>query len=367
MSYYPQARISLVDHPKKHWYQITTNFGQTGIGVNLYGHRQRLSPGQSLTVFQVGNEFGFLPRGDASYSSQLKVPSDRLAEVAGQAPASLAMAYLAMLANNQRVYYVAADIIHVDDLWHMTVEGKDLPQQKLKCVISTQGFFPGTRCLVELHPHRARIIGWWQSLPTDAEAPDWWEDGLDWLNDPEYGGDPNNPYLFNPENMPLACAVGRPPYTYNADYTIYQNPALYPGIRKSTFRPPFPGASNMAFVTTPNCQKDDEYLFSKVRVGINFGAILYTYHIKWHRKKMNFEEITLGEYDAASAAAPPISVTDDGFYWRYIDNHEFDGKAGWCCIDTDPSFAFPRAVFPVGAGTQDKWFPVAGFPYGEIK
>lgn len=354
----PQATITAVDSPSKYWYTATTSYGQQSKGVRLYGTGSKFRVGESVDVFQCGEEYGYaeIP---LQYKSQLTIPDAMKAEVARQAPASVALAYIAKLAGNNKVYYVPGTVVSIIDAFYMMVSSTlSTSPLRLMCVINTSAFYVGARVLIMAHPLKTpQVIGWWNCLPRGGEdeddKPEWWTDEDEeawedaWWNDPQYG-------LNLSRKRRYVFVIGRIPFTADIDFRIIDD--NFETVKINIFGSRDP-ASNIAFVTTYPTTEEDDFFYCKVMMGINYGAILERYWLKVNKK-------TFSIFEMSESAFPP----HPGVAWSTII---YPGW-GWfgatasdtmCYIENPPGDAPTRINVFYAGPTNDAWFPLQNFRY----
>lgn len=355
---YPEATITAVDTPSKYWYQGITAYGDTCRGVRLYGTGAKFSTGQKVTAFQCGSEYGFSEKG-LGYKSQLTIPDAQKASVANEAPASVALAYIAHLANNDKVYYVPGTVLEIIDTFKMVVSSTlSASPLTLTCVIKTTGFYKGARVLIQSHPYNARVIGWWNCLPDEAEddKPEWWTDEHEeewqesWWNSPEYG------FSLSRKDQ-VAVVIGRIPWTADVDIAIvtYRN-GTFNRVKFNRFNHRDP-ASNFAWITTYPTTEADEYFYSKVMMGVLYGGVLERYWLKWHKKTLAVTEIPESQYPPHPGVLWSL-VKDVGWGWTDAGYSEH-----WCYITTPPGYLGPRINTIYTGPTNDEWLPLLNYKY----
>ena len=357
----PQATITAIDSPSKYWYTATTSYGQQSKGVRLYGTGFKFRVGERVDVFQCGEEYGYaeIP---LQYKSQLTIPDAMKAEVARQAPASVALAYIAKLAGNNKVYYVPGTVVSIIDTFYMMVSSTlSTSPLRLMCVINTSAFYVGARVLIMAHPLKTpQVIGWWNCLPRGGEdeddKPEWWTDEHEeewqesWWNSPEYG------FSLSRKDQ-VAVVIGRIPWTADVDIAIvtYRG-GTFKRVKFNRFNHRDP-ASNFAWITTYPTTEADEYFYSKVMMGVLYSAVLERYWLKWHKKTLAVTEIPESQYPPHPGVS--WSLVKD-VNWGWIDAGYSEH---WCYISTPPGDLAPRINTIYTGPTNDQWLPLLNYKY----
>lgn len=343
----PQATITAIDSPSKYWYTATTSYGQQSKGVRLYGTGSKFRVGESVDVFQCGEEYGYaeIP---LQYKSQLTIPDAMKAEVARQAPASVALAYIAKLAGNNKVYYVPGTVVSIIDTLYMMVSSTlSTSPLRLMCVINTSAFYVGARVLIMAHPLKTpQVIGWWNCLPEEEpeDKPDWWtEDDEEWWDNGDFSD------IGLHRNKKYAIAMGRIPFSANFDIALIDEDFNWIKSNRFNHRDP---ASNSCFVTVLPTTKEEEYYYVSLMMGINFGAILERYWLKIH--KVTFVMTEIAESQFPPHPGIPYSTTENDLLWwpnsgGYIASVSQDGTTWYDAFYTGP--------------TNDYWFPLHKWHY----
>jgi len=343
----PQATITAIDSPSKYWYTATTSYGQQSKGVRLYGTGFKFRVGERVDVFQCGEEYGYaeIP---LQYKSQLTIPDAMKAEVARQAPASVALAYIAKLAGNNKVYYVPGTVVSIIDTFYMMVSSTlSTSPLRLMCVINTSAFYVGARVLIMAHPLKTpQVIGWWNCLPEEEpeDKPDWWTDEDEEWWDAGWWGD-----LPMHRNKTYAIAIGRPPYTADIDIILVDQDFNW--IKRNVFYHRNP-ASNIAFVIIQQTTDENPYYYLRALMGINYGTILEQYWLRVHKQTFVFEELTEAEYPPNPGVG--YSITANNLQWQVLPSPSYQA------IVTDGFKTF--VAFYTGP-TLDSWLPVQGWHY----
>jgi len=337
-NFFPSAIITAVDKPLKYWYEALTTFGATVTGVRLKGTWAKFNVGQKVAVFDCNNVFGFSEY--ASYASQLNVPGGIKPAIAAQAPATVALAYIANLANNNKVIYKPSVIEAISEA-KVKANGMLLP-----CAVPAQAFTVGDGCLIQIGKP-SRVLGWWQCVPAgDPELGSWeWVEATD--TEPGYWR------WVNASGGLQAISIGRVPFSARCEmqqggwsdigeYVVSKTVAFYPDDLRCNF----------AFCDTYPSRDTDEYFYSHIQAGINFGMVLETHYVRWHKHNFTVEEMNVNEWQAQVELAPAQTITVDGKIWWWEANQCWVSEAG----------GEPIAVFFTGA-TSEQWFPVQGQIY----
>ena len=347
----PIATIMQVDSPVKYWYRATTNYGRQITGVRLYGTDAKFAVGQKVAVFEDNNEFGFSELG--THKSQLLLPEKLLPAAAKEAPSTLALAYIAYLANNKKRRYKPATVTAIAED-RMTVTSSVLGTATLPSIIGTDGFYIGARVLVEIQ-RQPRIIGWWNCLPDEDEddKPEWWTDEDEEYWDDAWWSDPDSGVVLSRKKR-YAIAIGRIPFSANIDISIVSED--FDIVKRNIFVHR-ESASNSAFVSVYPTTEEDDYFYAKVMMGINFGMTLERYWLKIDKKTFVFFEMAESEFPAHPGVG--YSTTADGWFWYdagYSENN--------CYIQNTTAIPDPsRQVAFYTGPTNDQWFPLQNYRY----
>lgn len=343
--YRPYARITKVDEPVKYWYQALTSYGKVVSGVRLHGTGRKFVVGEVVTVFEAGGAHGFSDYGQ--YKSLLNVPDTLAPSFAQKAPASVALAYIAKLAGNNRRQYCPATIIDIEGPGYMKVTSAlSSSPLVLRCILGTGSFYKGATVLIQVQP-QPKIIGWWNCLPKEdeEEKPEWWDEG--WWNDPETG-------LGMSGYAPIFLTTGRIPFSANVDLRIMALiDGSYETVKVAQFNHRDP-LSNSAFIYTYPTTEADDWLYSQITMGRIFGMVLERYWIKWHKKTFNIVELT--ELTFPPHPGVSRSITSDGKYF-------WNDTANIYISDTIDGAGTPIFSFGYSA---DQMFPVQEFQYGYL-
>ena len=344
-NFYPTATITKVDEPNEYWYQAVTVFGRVVQGVRLHGTGGKFGVGQRVAVFEDSGGFGFSEIG--THKSQLALPERLLPAAAREAPSTVALAYIAHLAGNRRRIYKAASVLEIIDGSRMRISSSALGTVILPSIIGTGGFYKGATVLIQVQP-QPKVIGWWNCLPLkdkDEDEPEWWEEG--WWNDPETG-------LGMSGYAPIFLTTGRIPYSANVDLRIMAlTDDSYETVKVARFNHRDP-LSNSAFIYTYPTTEADDWLYSQITMGRNFGMVLERYWIKWHKKTFNIVELT--ELTFPPHPGVSRSITSDGKYF-------WSDTANIYISDTIDGAGTP--IFYLGYSV-DQMFPVQEFQYGYL-
>lgn len=344
---YPSATITGVDTPTEHWYTAVTTTGEQATGVRLYGIGIKFNVGQKVIVFQCGTEYGFAEK-DLGYPSQLTIPDAQKASVAMQAPASVALAYIAKLAGNDKIYYIPGTVVEKVETFKLRVTSTMFAGEVvLSTAIPTNGFYAGARVLIRSHPYKPQVLGWWNSLynPEEDDKPEWWtEKDEEWW---EEGWWSNSTSASR--KSPIAIAIGRIPFSANIDIRMYDQ--QYNVLKSNIFRSR-DKFSNMAFLTDiRSTTNDDDYYYVIAWMGIYYGMLLEKYWLKIHKKTFEFIELTEAEYPPF--VPTPYHITANNLSWRRVST----------AIYVQPVGGGEEVVAYNTGPTDDYWLPVQDYHY----
>lgn len=364
MSFYPSATIVGVDTPSKYWYTALTSYGRTVPGVRLYGTGAKFSAGQRVTVFQCDEEFGFA-ENYLGYKNQLVIPDKHKPTIAKTAPASLALAYLANLVDNERFYYRPGTVLEIISTSQMRVSSPRLSSSSLvlTCLITTTGFYVGARVLIRCTPAPV-VIGWWNCLPKgNPDAPEWFNDGW-WEKEglPLSGGYPGQSGGL----YAIMVAIGRIPFSAHTDITMYEWDEAKGSIevlRKKIFynREPY---ANMAFVSAQPTSNEHTHYYALIRTGINYGALLATYYVKWDKRTFaQTEFFDSVSYYADYASQPPVRVYG---YSDTVDPLYMWNTTGGVWVSNSEAGGYDSKLILGYGYSRDQFFPVQDYKYNYL-
>lgn len=323
-SYTPSAVITAVDIPSTGFYQARTTFGTSVSGVRLKGIDKKFAVGQRVAIYQVDSEFGFSEAGD--YIGQLAIPGALLPTIAKEAPASVALAYIATLAGNFRKYYKTGIISEVVSETKVRVDNWLLNS-------AVSGFSAGDRCLIQIFPgNPSKVLGWWQSVPKT----------------------PAGVVVF-------ALSTGRIPFTAQADIRIIKYTVDEGSLDTTAQIVCYPNnpAATTAYVRTRPTTDSEDYLYS-IYQEAQPGIILATRYLKWHKTSLMFTELSAEQWQAEAPAEGLYSVTANLKYWwqngMYCQIGDFAGVAGENAFFTGDI-----------SNSQDQFFPLKGVSYSPLE
>jgi len=318
------ATITAVDTPTTGRYEARTIFGTIINGVSLRGLNHKFTLGQRVAIFQVGGAFGSFD-AMGTYESYLQVPGSHIPAVIQDAPAKVALKYLADLAGNRKLLYSIGTVVGTGSTSLIVTGDKIGSSKTISCSgVSAAAFIVGDQVLIS-HKNRAPVvIGWWNTQQT-------WQPSVYAL------------YLS------FVFGTLRP-----ALYRYFINETGGIEVQSQLeFSPTKPESTTLSH--TPQYSTADalDYLYS-LAVYTNGFTETERHYLRWHKDMSQVESIPVGEYPPDPITAYSTTV-DNKFWWL--------ASLGGYCLQSDTETGDKYTVFPGEADNYGIWLPAKGQVY----